>query len=492
MVPVRGGPGNHGAADLPARADSPMMARRVKARSHHALPDQSAAAPSARTLLALVALGAIALPALFVLLGFLYSNVPSGWTPSLGFERDVTGLFPGFWHRAAFTLPADSTAPVIFGARARPIMSGLWLIYALTGALVLKLPRSDQGRALRIVALSSVLCHAVLVLMPPVATGDLFHYALFGRMVSHYGLNPYVTTAARLRDDPLWPYASWNFLTTHYGPSFTYLSAAVTGLTGSDVLWTAIGFKTLAALMNLASCWLVRNISAHWERDDGVGAFALYALNPLVLFETAGMGHNEAVVVAFALGGIALGLSGRPWLAIVALLLSADVKTVTASVALFFAAWFIHHAAGSRARARRAAGVVALGAALMLALWAPFWAGMSTFNTTRAILAKGPELKLAAPEAGVSTARLALFGALVVGCAVAAMRGSISRVLSLGAAVGIVFLLAVFPWSLSWYALPPFALAIAARRTRANLLLLIPILGYGILFMQRYVALRPL
>jgi hypothetical protein len=53
-------------------------------------------------------------------------------------------------------------------------------------------------------------------------------------------------------------------------------------------------------------------------------------------------------------------------------------------------------------------------------------------------------------------------------------------------------LLAVFPWSLSWYALPPFALAIAARRTRANTLLLIPILGYGILFMQRYVALRPL
>jgi hypothetical protein len=81
---------------------------------------------------------------------------------------------------------------------------------------------------------------------------------------------------------------------------------------------------------------------------------------------------------------------------------------------------------------------------------------------------------------------------LIVGCAVAAMRGSISRVLSLSAAVGIVFLLAVFPWSLSWYALPPFALAIAARRTRANTLLLIPILGYGILFMQRYVALRPL
>src|SRR5262249_29248588 len=146
-----------------------------------------------------------------------------------------------------------------------------------------------------------------------------------------------------------------------YGPSFTVLSAAVTWLSGGSVLGTAIGFKALAALMNLASCWLIRDISARWEQDDGVRAFTLYALNPLILFETAGMGHNEAIVVAFALAGIALAVRGHPWAALVALLLSADVKPVTASVALFFAARFIFLGEDTRSRAKRAAGVLAVG-----------------------------------------------------------------------------------------------------------------------------------
>jgi hypothetical protein len=458
------------------------MARRVTAQRHDG---------GARWLLALLILGGVALLALFIVFGFLYVNVPSGWSPRLGREHDATGVFPRMWIWRAFALPSDSRAPILFGARVRLLMCGLWLAYGSTIAVVFRLPRAEWRRALYVVAGATLLCHVVLVLMPPVVTGDLFHYALFGRMVSHYGLNPYVTAAGQLRDDPLWPYASWNFLTTHYGPSFTVLSAAVTWLSGGSVLWTAIGFKALAALMNLASCWLIRDISARWEQDDGVRAFTLYALNPLILFETAGMGHNEAIVVAFALTGIALAVRGHPWAAIVALLLSADVKPVTASVALFFAARFVFLGGDARSRAKRAAGVLAVGLATLGALWGPFWAGTTVFATSRAVLAKGPELRLAVPGHGPSVARLALFGVLVAGCAVAAVRGSLSRLLNLSALVGTAFLLWIFPWLLAWYALPPLALAIAARRSRANALLMLVILGYGLFFMQRYATLQP-
>jgi hypothetical protein len=477
---------------LRARADSPIITRRVKAPHDDGLPVPSTAEPRGRAgLLGLLVVGGVALLALFIVCGFLYVNVPSGFSPRLGHERDVTGLFPRMWSWKAFALSSDATAPLVFGGRVRLLMCGLWLTYGLTLAVVFRLPRAHWRRALGIVAVASLLCHAVLVLMPPVVTGDLFHYALFGRMVSHYGMNPYVTAAGRLRDDPLWPYASWNFLTTHYGPSFTYLSAAVTWLCGGAVFWTAIGFKTLAALMNVASCWLIRDISARWEQDDGLRAFTLYALNPVILFETAGMGHNEAIVVAFALAGVALAVRGHPWAALVALLLSADVKPVTASVALFFAARFVFLGDDRRARALRAAGVLALGLATLAALWGPFWAGTTIFTTARAILAKGPELRLTAPARGASSASLLLFGALVVACTAWAARGTMSRVLDLSAAVGLVFLLWVFPWSLSWYALPPLALAIAAPRSRANTLVLLVTLGYGLLFMQRYATLRP-
>jgi hypothetical protein len=464
----------------------------VTAQRHDGSPVQrDAAGPGSRWLFALLILGGVALLASFIVFGFLYVNVPAGWSPRLGSEHDATGLFPRMWIREAFAIPADSTAPVVFGARVRMLMCGLWLAYGLTIAVVFRLPRAQWGRALRVVTGATLLCHVVLLMMPPVVTGDLFHYALFGRMVSHYGLNPYVTPAAQLRGDPLWPYASWNFLTTHYGPSFTVLSAAVTWLSGGSVLWTAIGFKALAALANLASCWLIRDISARWGQDDGVRAFTLYALNPLILFEAAGMGHNEAIVVAFALTGVALAVRGHPWAALVALLLSADVKPVTASVGLFFAARFVSLGEDKRIRARRAAGVLAVVLATLGALWAPFWAGTSVFTTARAIFVKGPELRLAAPGHGASVVRLALFGVLVAGCTVSAVRGSLSRLLNLSALVGMVFLLWIFPWSLAWYALPPLALAIAARRSPANALLLLVILGYGLLFMQRYATLRP-
>jgi hypothetical protein len=40
----------------------------------------------------------------------------------------------------------------------------------------------------------------ILITMPSVVSGDLFHCALFGQMVSAFGLNAYVTSALRLRD----------------------------------------------------------------------------------------------------------------------------------------------------------------------------------------------------------------------------------------------------------------------------------------------------
>jgi hypothetical protein len=257
-------------------------------------------------------------------------------------------------------------------------------------------------------------------------------------------------------------------------------------------LRTAFGFKGLAALANLGSRWLIRDISARLDAGDGLIAFALYALNPLVLFETAGIGHNEAVVVVFALGGVWLVLRGLPWAGLVALLVSADVKSVTASVAVFVAAWFIFQGQDARVRARRAVGVLGVATLTGIVLWAPFWAGAAMFTTSRAILNKSSELRMGGAGEGISAARVAIFCTMVALCAVLAARGSISRTLNLSAAVGLVFLLWIFPWKLAWYSIPPLALAIAARRSPLNGVLLAVILGYGIIYSQRYITLHPL
>jgi hypothetical protein len=244
--------------------------------------------------------------------------------------------------------------------------------------------------------------------------------------------------------------------------------------------------------VNLGSCWLIRSISARLDEGDGLLAFALYALNPLVLFETAGIGHNEAIVVGLALAGVWLVLRGRPWAGLVALLVSADVKSVTASVALFVAARFIFQGEGARVRARRVVGIIGVAALVVLALWAPFWAGTGVFGTAKALLTKGSELGVGGGSDRLPAARIAIFCALIAGCTVWAARGSLSRALNSSAAVGLVFLLWIFPWSLAWYSIPPLALAIASRRSRENTVLLALILGYGIAYSQLYVVLHPI
>ena len=46
---------------------------------------------------------------------------------------------------------------------------------------------------LLVIAVLGVAYHVTLALgMPPVLSADIYHYALFGRMVAFYGLNPYV------------------------------------------------------------------------------------------------------------------------------------------------------------------------------------------------------------------------------------------------------------------------------------------------------------
>jgi hypothetical protein len=432
-----------------------------------------------------LALGGLSLTGLLLVFGWTYVNVPAGWSPRLGPEADATALFPRFWFWSAFRQD-----PARFPERAKYLLCGLWLAYLVALAAVFRVPLVERGRGLRVVVVVVVVAHLILIGMPPVVSGDLFHYALFGRMVSAYGLNPYVTSALRLKEDPLWPYASWNFLPTHYGPGFTWLSAALTALTGGRVFWTAISFKAFMSAMTLASCWLVRDISIQLgdraRGDDGLGAFALYALNPFVLVETAGMAHNEALVVAYALAGVSLALRGNPWLAFSCFLLSADVKTVTASLALMFAARFVLEAPSFRARVLRLAGLAALAAVLLLLLWAPYWRGTAVFDTSRSLLTTR------AADRVVNGVRTASFVVLVLASAVAASRGSMGLVLNLASVIGLVFVLFVFPWQFAWYMIPSLAFAAAAPRTRPNVVLLAAVAVAGLLFTLRYVPLHSL
>src|SRR5262249_3495454 len=100
----------------------------------------------------------------------------------------------------------------------------------------------------------------------------------------------------------------------------------------------------------------------------------------LVVWEAAGNGHNDIVMVCLAVAGVLALVRGRSGLAIVLLVASALVKFATILLLPFFLAYALR-ASPDRPEALRRAGVgPAAGAALAIVSSLPFWAGSPTLG----------------------------------------------------------------------------------------------------------------
>jgi len=417
--------------------------------------DVAAQDTGTRDLVVLLLLGALLIGLCALLVAF-YVRPPLGTSPRLGRDADLTGFFPSFWAFLPRT-PDD----VAFCWRA----VGFWSL--LSGTFLLALFWTDRAArgpsALRVVAGVSVVAHLLFVLAPPFLCNDLLRYAVFGRMLLGPGLNPYLSPPAALVGDPLLPYANLFHVTSGYGPSFMWFSALLGWLGRGDVFWTALLFKGAAAACSLVNCWLIRRLTLSLY-GEALRPLVLYAWNPLVLLEIAGMGHNEALMVALALGGLLLASRGRPWLGFGLLVLSADVKQVTAVMALLFAVQFVAAAPHWRGRLRRMAGLLALAAAIELVLWAPFWAGPRTFAALETLF----HPRVLVPGArSLEVGKALVFVAAVLAAAWKASRGGLKEATTLSALLMLAFVVFVFPWRFSWYVIPPLALlAVNAQNWR--------------------------
>ncbi|HVR60867.1 MAG TPA: polyprenol phosphomannose-dependent alpha 1,6 mannosyltransferase MptB [Polyangia bacterium] len=401
----------------------------------------------------------------------LFFWTPPGWAPALGWAPRIRDHF--LW-----LVPANGCCgPGPAGFRT----TGLLLLMAMWGSYLFGL-RTLAGisepalrqRAWRVVMAVSVATQALLIFLPPLLSEDLYHYALFGRMVSHYGLNPAITPGDAIARDPLWAFANWTDMPTHYGPTFTWLSALVTTIAGGSVYGTAVAFKTMAVLFNIASTWAILRLAR--ERGDGdgdgIGAAALWAWNPMVLIETASSGHNDAVMVGLALLGLLLLQRGRPAPGFLLLLASATVKFVTGSVLGLFLVHHVFQAPTARVGLRRAVGMGGLLLLVLVLLYLPFWGGRAGFGATIDLLSTGKSALTGSAAPLLARLSQAVFVVCFLVALVAAARAEWAALFVMASAVMLLFVLFVFSWHLPWYAMAGLAVTVAGPRTRANRMLL--------------------
>src|SRR5205807_5874808 len=132
-----------------------------------------------------------------------------------------------------------------------------WIVVFVCYCLAFRLLTPSKGfssafrRWALIIAVGyTLLFSVVLIFMYPVGAADIFNYAFSGRLITHYSLNPFITTPIQLPNDPFFPYTAWRDLTSTYGPLWELMGGA-TGWLAGDSLWSnLILFKLLVVAGN--------------------------------------------------------------------------------------------------------------------------------------------------------------------------------------------------------------------------------------------------
>ena len=241
------------------------------------------------------------------------------------------------------------------------------LILLVRAWLLLRRHHVRSGLGIATVALIIVVWAVPMLIGPPLGSRDVYAYAAQGRMADQ-GLDVYDEGPAELGEgdpvlapvDPLY----WESPTL-YGPVFVAMSRTVAGITGDRVVAAVFAFRLMAVVGLFITALAVLDLSRGLNRDP-VDALILAIANPLVLFHLVSGAHNEAIMLAFLVSGVAIGRRRGRWvhLGIVLCAFAAAIK-IPAMLAVPFIGW--HWALGAASWPRRLGrAAVAAGEAVMV------------------------------------------------------------------------------------------------------------------------------
>jgi hypothetical protein len=176
---------------------------------------------------------------------------------------------------------------------------------------------------------------AVLLWLMPI-TSDLFAYLSHAYMLTDLGANPLLQAPLDFQDPLILAYSTvYAARPSVYGPAWILLSAV--GTVGShDVPVGLLYLKGLAVVAYLGGAWLIERILLEFRPEAALEGLYLFAWSPFVLLMAVGDGHNDVVMMTFALLAIWLLLKERWVLAFGVLALSVWIKYVSLALLPLF------------------------------------------------------------------------------------------------------------------------------------------------------------
>ena len=250
---------------------------------------------------------------------------------------------------------------------------GVLAAVAGAGAFGFLLLEAWHGRVrLRTVVLLTVAAHVVVLFVPLVFSRDVYSYIAYGRIAGLYGANPYVRTPIEFPADPILSLVGHRWVDTPavYGPMFTGLSSLLTRTVRSIPALVSV-FRVLAVAASLGTVALIVRTTVRERPARAAFAVAAFGLNPAILFQSVGGGHNDLLLALGIAAAFAMVCADRTLPAVVVLSLATTVKASAALPLLLLIVWVVaRRPAGERMRAALTHGGLAV--AIAVAVAAPF------------------------------------------------------------------------------------------------------------------------
>lgn len=141
-----------------------------------------------------------------------------------------------------------------------------------------------------------VLAALILFFAYPGFSYDVFNYMATARVIFLHRENPYIVMPIEIPNEPMLKFMHAANKTALYGPTWILLTALPHYLGFGNLLLTIFTFKILVILFYFALLWLIWQLS-----QKNLWSLIFFALNPLVVIETLAAGHNDVVMMFFAL-----------------------------------------------------------------------------------------------------------------------------------------------------------------------------------------------
>lgn len=210
---------------------------------------------------------------------------------------------------------------------------GLFYAYWRVLRTVHSLSREDPeaAKSLRVWVLGvGILCAITLIGLYPITALDVVLYVVRARLWALYDASPMLAWPANYPQDPYIRFAGEYIKEpSPYGPLWELIAQIPIRLGILDIAGGVIAMKVITLISYIAMAvligWYARQETSRY-RVSGLTAMTFFALNPLVLMQVIGNGHNDMVMLALITLGLVLWQRDRWAAAAFAITLAALIK----------------------------------------------------------------------------------------------------------------------------------------------------------------------